>query len=129
MDGSRALRKPRRPARSTHLEAYTEGAMILSRLAVAAIVAGLAASPAAAASRGATLTELPLTLLPSLSHTANTRTCQANGRSRPTSDRHSVVIADAHRLAIVACEQPPRSELIVPKGLGQETTSALISVG
>ncbi len=43
------------------------------------------------------------------------KTCQARSRLR--------------RVAVVACEQPPRSQLVTPAALRQATTAALATLG
>jgi hypothetical protein len=59
--------------------------------------------------------------------TAKTHTCQA-GDTREKAKAHSAIVGSARKTAVVACEQPPRSELLGP-GLKQAATNALAALG
>jgi hypothetical protein len=57
------------------------------------------------------------------------RSCQASDRSARSSGDGSPLLGDAHRPAVVACEQPPKSNLIPPDALAKATASALAAFG
>jgi hypothetical protein len=70
----------------------------------------------AATTHGTTLPalhlKLPLTLGSAKTTTgAKNRTCQAQSNERKGLAKRTAVIGDPRRIAVVACEQPPRSEL------------------
>jgi hypothetical protein len=59
--------------------------------------------------------------------TARTHTCQA-GNTREKAKAHSAIVGSARKTAVVACEQPPRSELL-GSGLKQAAANALAALG
>ena len=59
--------------------------------------------------------------------TARTHTCQA-GDTREKAKAHSAIVGSARKTAVVACEQPPRSELL-GSGLKQAAANALAALG
>jgi hypothetical protein len=59
--------------------------------------------------------------------TAKTHTCQA-GDTREKGKSHSAIVGSARKTAVVACEQPPRSELLGP-GLKQAAANVLAGLG
>jgi hypothetical protein len=59
--------------------------------------------------------------------TAKTHTCQA-GDTKEKAKSHSAIVGSAKKTAVVACEQPPRSELLGP-GLKQAAANALAALG
>jgi hypothetical protein len=67
--------------------------------------------------------------LPSSRTASLTRTCQATLRDRHPSGPRLDVIGSPRRTAIVACEQPPRSELILPQSLKPTSSSAFDELG
>ena len=59
---------------------------------------------------------------------ARNHTCQAGDYRKTTT--HTVMIGNMRKtVAVVACEQPPRSEIIVPQGLKNAVTGALAEDG
>jgi hypothetical protein len=108
--------------------------MTMSRLRVAAAIAVTAVvTPAAAASAssgGSTLPGLHIKLTaPTLAKKSKTQTCQAGSRQRTSTTAKSALVGDTHKAAVVACEQPPRSELLVPLPLKRAMTNALADEG
>jgi hypothetical protein len=70
---------------------------------------------------------LPLTLSSAKTATgAKNRTCQAQSSQRKGLPNRTAIIGDPRRIAIVACEQPPRSEPFRPSSL---ETSAVAAEG
>jgi hypothetical protein len=59
--------------------------------------------------------------------TARTHTCQA-GDTKEKAKAHSAIVGSARKTAVVACEQPPRSQLL-GKGLEQAAANALAALG
>lgn len=59
---------------------------------------------------------------------SKTQTCQAGTRERKTKSR-SALIGDTHKAAVVACEQPPKSEPLLPTTLERPVSVALSTVG
>jgi len=59
--------------------------------------------------------------------TAKTHTCQAGDTKEMTKAR-STIVGGAKKTAVVACEQPPRSELL-GQGLKQAAASVLATLG
>jgi hypothetical protein len=55
-------------------------------------------------------------------------TCQAQTKDRTANPKPSVS-RSLKKFPVVACEQPPRSQLVTPAMLKQATTSALASIG
>jgi hypothetical protein len=58
---------------------------------------------------------------------AKTHTCQA-GDTKEKVKSHSAIVGNARKTPVVACEQPPRSELLGP-GLKQAAANALAALG
>jgi hypothetical protein len=58
---------------------------------------------------------------------AKTHTCQA-GHTRESVRAHSTIVGTARKTAVVACEQPPRSELLGP-ALKQAAANVLAALG
>jgi hypothetical protein len=58
---------------------------------------------------------------------ARTHTCQA-GDTKEKAKAHSAIVGSARKTAVVACEQPPRSELL-GRGLKQAAANALAALG
>jgi hypothetical protein len=102
--------------------------MILKRLPLVALMAtALAVSAPAWALSGNSLTAV----LTAKAFTASKgkdakRTCQAGRDVRKGSAK--VTVTDRHSALVVACEQPPRSEIVLPS-LKQSATSALTILG
>ena len=61
------------------------------------------------------------------SSTAKTHTCQA-GDTKEKAKARTTIVGGAKKTAVVACEQPPRSDVIGP-GLKQATANALAALG
>ena len=61
------------------------------------------------------------------SSTAKTHTCQA-GDTRQKARARTTIVGDAKKTAVVACEQPPRSQLI-GAGLRQAAANAMAALG
>ena len=59
--------------------------------------------------------------------TAKTHTCQA-GDTKEKAKARSTIVGGAKKTAVVACEQPPRSELL-GQGLKQAAASVLATLG
>jgi len=100
------------------------------RFVVAAgVLALLAAAPAAAITGGNALSgTLPLGHLVAGKNAVvqdKSRSCQA-GKSAATK---TAVLGSAHRTAVVACEQPPKSNLITPNSLAKATAAAIAALG
>lgn len=55
-----------------------------------------------------------------------TRTCQAGTRG---ANEHTTIVGDTRRPAVVACEQPPRSEVLTPDSVAKATAAALSVLG
>ena len=98
---------------------------------LAATVAALAAAAPAGALSGegitTTLTAPGLSTVAAGKTEAKTHTCQA-GDTKQKVKAHSAVIGSARKTAVVACEQPPRSELIGP-GLKQAAANVVAALG
>ena len=58
---------------------------------------------------------------------AKTHTCQA-GHTKETVRAHSTIVGTARKTAVVACEQPPRSQLLGP-ALKQAAANVLAALG
>ena len=58
---------------------------------------------------------------------AKTHTCQA-GHTRESVRAHSTIVGTARKTAVVACEQPPRSQLLGP-ALKQAAANVLAALG
>jgi hypothetical protein len=100
-------------------------------LPLAVLVVGLAAVAPAGALSGKGITaklHAPAVsaVAPSKS-TARTHTCQA-GDTKEKARSHSAIVGSARKTAVVACEQPPRSELL-GSGLKQAAANALAALG
>jgi len=105
--------------------------MTLSRFGVAcATLVVLGASPAAAAFGSRSTAILPLKLTANgIPRGSKTHTCQAGGSDRAATASRSAVIGTAHKTAVVACEQPPRSQLLDPQALDHAAANALAALG
>jgi hypothetical protein len=108
--------------------------MTMSRLRVAAAIAvTVVVSPVAAASAssgGSTLPGLHIKLTgPTLSKKSKTQTCQAGSRQRASTTARSALVGDTHKAAVVACEEPPRSEILIPLPLKRAMTNAFADEG
>jgi len=95
----------------------------------AALMALAAAAPAGALSGEGITAWLSAPKLASagVKSTAKTHTCQA-GDTKEKMKARSVVVGSAKKTAVVACEQPPRSELLGP-GLKQAAANVLATLG
>jgi len=102
-------------------------------VAVAVVVSAgtvYAASVASASTGGSTLPGLHIRLTaPPPSRKAKTQTCQAGSRQRAATAARTALVGDTHKAAVVACEEPPRSELLVPLPLKHAMTNALADDG
>ena len=98
-------------------------------LAAAVAVLVVAAPAEALSGEGitTTLTVAKVTTTAAGKSTAKTHTCQA-GDTKEKAQAHSAVVGSARKTAVVACEQPPRSELLGP-GLKQAAANALAALG
>ena len=96
-------------------------------LPLAVLVVALAAVAPAAALSGEGITAKLDAPGVSAKSSAKTHTCQA-GDTKEKVKSHSAVIGSARKTAVVACEQPPRSELLGP-GLKQAAANALAALG
>lgn len=100
-------------------------------LAAATLLAFAVAAPAGALTReGITATLVApkaATIAGKTSSTAKTHTCQAGDTKEKAKARTSMV-GGAKKPAVVACEQPPRSELL-GSGLRQAAATALAALG
>jgi hypothetical protein len=98
---------------------------------LAALVVALAAVAPAGALSGegitAKLTAPGVSSVAAGKATAKTHTCQA-GDTKEKAKSHSAIVGSARKTAVVACEQPPRSEL-VGSGLKQAAANALAALG
>jgi hypothetical protein len=113
-------------------QGYTQQAMNrLPVLALAFLVVGLAAVAPAAALSGegitAKLAAPGVSAVAAGKSTAKTHTCQA-GDTKEKARSHSALVGTARKTAVVACEQPPRSELL-GSGLKQAAANALAALG
>jgi hypothetical protein len=111
--------------------------MVWQRFCVGAVLGVcLALSPASAlGANGGTASRLQVKLVVAqLSTTrastkdSTTRTCQAGTRQRKTTSK-TALIGDTHRVATVACEQPPRSEPLFAPTLEHSVSVALAAAG
>jgi len=94
----------------------------------AVVVALLAAAPAGAFSgEGITALNAPKLASSGVKSTAKTHTCQAGDTKEKTKAR-SAIVGSAKKTAVVACEQPPRSQAIGP-GLKQAAANVLATLG
>src|SRR5579863_402221 len=97
----------------------------------------LLGAPLALASVGSgrVASQLPLVRLPLAGLTqvsaksSKTHTCQAGSRRRRVSSERSALIGSSRQTAVVACEQPPRSQLLLPQTLSRAVASALAAIG
>lgn len=79
----------------------------------------LAASPAAAITGGSSLpAQLPLAK-------DKSRSCQAGKKAAAKAG----LLGGKHRFAVVACEQPPKSNLITAGAITKATAAALAALG
>ena len=103
--------------------------LLLLPLAAALLVLAAAAPAGALSGEGITVTlSAPrLGATASARSTPKTHTCQA-GDTKQKVKAHSAVIGNARKTAVVACEQPPRSELIGP-GLKQAAANVVAALG
>ena len=107
--------------------------MRLARASLGATAALLvAAAPAAALTGGGISSALhsgrAVTISVTGSRGSSNQTCQAEKRGR-TSNTTPALLGNARKIAVVACEQPPRSEIVTPSMLKQATASALATLG
>ena len=105
--------------------------MHLSRVSFGATAAVLVlAAPAAALTGAGTSSALhsgrAVTINVTQSRGSN-QTCQAEKHGR-TSESNPV-LGNGRKIAVVACEQPPRSEFVTPNMLKQATATALATIG
>jgi hypothetical protein len=102
--------------------------MTIKRLPLITVTAiALAVSaPAAALSGYPLLAGLHSTTLATAKERDSNRTCQAGRHQAKTSANTSSV--DRHTVPVVACEQPPRSQIVLPS-LKQAAASALAVFG
>jgi hypothetical protein len=100
-------------------------------LPFAATVAVLAAASPAWALSGegvsTTLTAARLSTVAGGKTEAKTHTCQA-GDTKGKTKAHSAVVGTTRKTAVVACEQPPRSQVLGP-GLKQSAANVLAALG
>jgi hypothetical protein len=98
---------------------------------LAALIVALAAVASAGALSGegitVKLTAPGVSAVATGKTTAKTHTCQA-GDTKEKAKSHSAIVGGARKTAVVACEQPPRSEL-VGSGLKQAAANALAALG
>ena len=96
----------------------------------ASIVALSAAAPAGALSGygvSPQLTASGLATTGQAKSDAKTHTCQA-GHTKESVRAHSTIVGTARKTAVVACEQPPRSQLLGP-ALKQAAANVLAALG
>jgi len=95
----------------------------------AALVALAAVAPAEALSGEGITASLnaPKLSASGVKPTSKTHTCQA-GDTKEKTKAHSAIVGSAKKTAVVACEQPPRSELLGP-GLKQAASNVLAALG
>jgi len=87
-------------------------------------------TPASASSGGSGLPGLHIGLsAPAGSRKSKTQTCQAGSRQRRSTAPRSTLVGDTHKAAVVACEEPPRSELLLPLPLKHAMTSVFADEG
>jgi hypothetical protein len=102
---------------------------VFAPVIVCLAVAVAGTGPAFGATRGGPATLPPLhLLLPTVKSGRSTHSCQVTGhggRGIP----NSAVLKAARTLPVVACEQPPRSELLSPTSLGRANSNALATIG
>jgi hypothetical protein len=110
--------------------------MTVMRLRVAAAIAvSVVVSPVAAASASSVATSpslhlrLPLQLTLAKARGTRSGTCQATRSDGRTAAKTALVGDDRRRIGIVACEQPPRSQLTLPPALNHAVTSAIAVIG
>jgi hypothetical protein len=103
--------------------------MKLSPLLLAASMLALAiAAPASALSDYGASTALSISVtVDGAKSDAKTHTCQA-GRSHVSAGARSTIVGNARKTAVVACEQPPRSEIVTPT-LKQAAAAATAVLG
>jgi len=93
---------------------------------ITALAALAAATPAAAVTGGFGVSSALHGSTPSLTTTATgynkTHSCQAGDRSEKTKRAGG-------KFAVVACEQPPRSQLVTPDAIAKATAAALSVFG
>lgn len=108
---------------------HSEGMNRSLLLPLAASVASLAVAAPAGAFSGAGVTTTLTSSLTSVdaAKTARTHTCQA-GDTKEKAKAHSALVGTARKTAVVACEQPPRSQLLGP-GLKQSAANVLSALG
>jgi len=100
--------------------------MRLVRLPVLGITLALAiAAPAAAIPGGGLAAALRTSVTVASTRTAASHTCQAGRNHEKTK---LTVAGDARKPAVVACEQPPKSDLISPS-LKQTAANAVSTLG
>jgi hypothetical protein len=98
-----------------------------------ALLALVTAAPAAAVTGGygigAKLRVTPVALAQGAAPAADkSRSCQAATRRSAPSTRTGV-LGNTRRPAVVACEQPPRSNLLTPDAVAKATAAALSVLG
>jgi hypothetical protein len=107
------------------------GAARMSLIAGIGLALTLSAPAAALTGWGvasALRTAKPVTISAARAKGSGTQTCQVQRRDRKAKSPKLAVVGDARSYAVVACEQPPRSQVITPT-LKQATASALAALG
>jgi hypothetical protein len=108
--------------------------MAFWRLLLTVLAALIAAGPAMAITGAGVSSALrtgdAVTISASPVKGTKARTCQAGtDKNTGASKKQPPVIATTHKFAVVACEQPPRSEFVSPGLLNKATASALDTIG
>jgi hypothetical protein len=107
------------------------GLMRLPLLAATAMSLAVAAPAAAVSGFGVSSAlrhEAAVTIAVTGSKKSATHTCQAGSNKREPAPAKSTVIGSPRKYAVVACEQPPKSE-VVTSGLKQASIAALATIG
>ena len=107
--------------------------MPISRIVLLAAAAALAgAAPAGAVTgfglAGPLFRDGPVLTSKTGSNGERTHTCQA-GSGKGNSTAKSRLIGDGRKPAVVACEQPPKSELLTSGQLKQAAANAVAAIG
>ena len=87
-----------------------------------ALAALVAVGPASAFSGGQGISGVLHAGAVSVMRTDKAKSCQAGGKS-------SQIIGSTKKPAVVACEQPPKSNLITPDSIAKATAAALAVIG
>jgi hypothetical protein len=99
---------------------------VLAASALALVGAAPAAAVTGAGFSHALRSGNAVTIAIRTTRTSKNQTCQAQNRK---STAKAALLGNAHKFAVVACEQPPRSQLVTPTMLKQATASALATLG